>query len=105
VTTKDCLELLLGPLGESFSVEFARKLAELRAAPEVQQRIDSLAEKANEGALTPDGQSDYKSLIDTSTVLAIMQLKGRQFLAQHSTLTWMGRHGMSSVGPQADGDS
>ena len=85
MTTKDCLEMILEPLGESFSVEFARKLAELRAAPELQQRIDSLAEKANEGVLTADELTDYKSFVDTSAILAIMQAKARQFLAQQSS--------------------
>jgi len=84
MTTKDCLEMILEPMAESFSVEFARSLAELRASPELQQRMDELAEKANEGKLSEAEEADYKSFIDTSTILAIMQAKARRFIAQRS---------------------
>jgi tRNA threonylcarbamoyladenosine modification (KEOPS) complex Cgi121 subunit len=84
MTTKDCLEMILEPMAESFSVEFARSLVELRATPELQQRIDALAEKANEGQLTDAEEAEYKSFVDTSTILAIMQAKARRFIARRS---------------------
>lgn len=84
MTTKDCLELILEPLAEPFSTDFARALADLRAAPELQQRVDNLAEKANEGALTESEQAEYKAFVDASTIVGIVQAKARRFLAQHS---------------------
>jgi hypothetical protein len=83
MTTNDCLELLLQPMADSFSVEFARRLVDLRAAPDVQQRLEQLAEKANEGTLTVEEHTEYKAFIDSSTMIAIMQAKARRFLAQH----------------------
>jgi hypothetical protein len=84
MTTKDCLEMILEPLADSFSVELARKLADLRATPELQQLIDSLAEKANEGTLTPEERANYKSIIDMSTMVAMLQANARRFLAKHA---------------------
>jgi len=85
MTTKDCLEMILEPLADSFSVEFARKLVDLRATPGLQQLIDTLAEKANEGTLTPKERADYKSIIDMSTMVAMLQANARRFLAKHAT--------------------
>jgi hypothetical protein len=84
MTTKDCLEMILQPMADSFSIEFARQLVDLRASPELQQRIDRLAESANEGMLTPEEQAEYKAFVDASTILAVMQAKARRFLAQHA---------------------
>ena len=84
MTTKECLEEILRPVSDAFSVEFARRLVDLRAAPELQRQIDSLAEKANEGTLTPDERTMYKAFIDASALVAILQAKARRFLAQGS---------------------
>lgn len=69
---------------ESFSVEFAKMLVDLRAGAELQQRVDALAEKANEGLLTPEEEADYKAFIEASTLISVMQAKARRFLAQHA---------------------
>ena len=42
------LDGLLDPLGRCLDAESARRLVELRVSPPVQQRIDTLAERANE---------------------------------------------------------
>lgn len=76
--------MILEPMEDSFSVEFARKLVDLRASPSLQARIDELAEKANEGALTIAEDADYKALIGAGTLIAIMQSKARRFLKQHA---------------------
>jgi hypothetical protein len=84
MTTKDCLDLILEPMAKTFTVDFARKLVELRAPRELQQRVDELADKANEGTLTPAEQAEYKAFIDSSTILGVVQAKARRFLAQHA---------------------
>jgi predicted transcriptional regulator len=76
--------MFLQPMADSFSVEFARKLVELRAPPELQQRVDQLATKANEGTFTTEEQAEYKSFVDASAIVAICQAKAWQFLAQHA---------------------
>jgi hypothetical protein len=84
MTTKDCLELILEPMAESFSTDFARKLVELRAPDVLQDRVDQLATKANEGTLTEAEEGEYRDYIDTANVLAIIQSKARRFLQQHA---------------------
>ena len=41
--------------------ELARKIADLRTAPEFQARIEELADKCNEGDLTPEERAEYES--------------------------------------------
>ena len=47
------LDDLLDPLSRCLDAESAQRLVQMRVAPPVQERIDSLAERANEGLLTP----------------------------------------------------
>lgn len=84
MTTRDCLELILQPIADSFSVEFARRLVELRAGPDLQKRVDELAEKANEGSLTEAEAEEYTAFVDASSMLAVLQSKARRFLASHA---------------------
>jgi hypothetical protein len=46
------LDGFLDPLGRCLDAESARRVVELRVSPPVQQRIDTLAERANDGVLT-----------------------------------------------------
>ncbi len=44
----------------------------------VQERIDVLAEKANEGSLTSDDRAEYEALVDAADFNSILQLKAQQ---------------------------
>jgi uncharacterized protein YnzC (UPF0291/DUF896 family) len=46
----------------------------------VQQRIDALAERANEGVLTSDESAEYEALINAADFISILKLKARQNL-------------------------
>jgi hypothetical protein len=63
-------------------IEFADKLAALRATPHVQARIDELAEKSSEGQLTPDERNEYLAYVDVIDVIGILQAKARSVLAR-----------------------
>jgi uncharacterized protein YnzC (UPF0291/DUF896 family) len=52
----------------------------LRVAPPVQERIDSLAEAANEGTLSDAELSEYEALINAADFISILKLKARQHL-------------------------
>jgi hypothetical protein len=52
----------------------------LRVAPPVQQRIDTLAERANHGVLASDEAAEYEALIDTADVISILKIKARRHL-------------------------
>jgi hypothetical protein len=47
----------------------------------VQQRIETLAERANEGILTGDEAGEYEALINAADFISILKLKARQHLS------------------------
>lgn len=81
-TTTNVLSQLLEPVGLMMPVEFARQLAAMRATPEVQARIDKLADKSNEGQLTDPERDEYLAYVDAIDVISILQAKARSVLAR-----------------------
>ena len=75
------LERLLDPVGRALGADASRHLLELRADPEMQARVDELADRANEGLLTPEERGEYEALIATAAVVAILQAKARAVLS------------------------
>ena len=55
-------------------------LAKLRLSPKLAARVDRLAEKANEGELTPRERAEYQAYIRTSELLGLIQLRARRKL-------------------------
>jgi len=74
------LDGLLEPFGECLTPEVARKLVNLQASPAVIARVEELAEKCNEGALTPDERAEYESYVHVNDVLTMLKARARQFL-------------------------
>ena len=79
------LAKLLDPVAECFTLEVAKRVADLQADPEVQARIEVLAEKCNEGTLTPEETAEYDAYIHAMDVVAVLQKKARSLLAQSPT--------------------
>lgn len=76
------LDRLVEPVARTLTPEVARANLELRADPELQSRMDDLAEKCNEGRLTPDEKDEYETNIRFGIFLAILQAKARRLLKQ-----------------------
>jgi hypothetical protein len=76
------LSELLEPVGEMMPIDFARDLAALRAKPEVQAKIDELADKSNEGQLTEEERVRYLAYVDAIDVISILQAKARAVIAR-----------------------
>jgi hypothetical protein len=74
------LDDLLDPLSRCLDAESARRLMELRVALPVQARIDVLAERANEGVLTVDENTEYEALINAADFISILKQKARRQL-------------------------
>ena len=74
------LDGFLDPLGRCLDAESARRVVELRVSPPVQQRIDTLAERANDGVLTSDEAAEYEALTDAADFISILKIKARQHL-------------------------
>ncbi|MBI3463675.1 MAG: hypothetical protein HY000_11550 [Planctomycetes bacterium] len=82
--TTEVLEELFDPVGECLTPEVASKLVALRAPPRVQARIDELAEKCNDGTLTPEEHLVYESYLRAINFIGVLQAKARRVLAVDS---------------------
>ena len=80
--TSNVLSQLLEPVGQMMPVQFARELAAMRATPDVQARIDELAEKCNEGELSEEERAEYEAYVEAIDVISILQAKARSVLAR-----------------------
>ena len=76
------LAKILDPVAQCFTPEVAKRVAELRADPAVQARIDELAAKCNEGTITPEEMAEYDAYIQAMDVVAVLQKKARSLIAQ-----------------------
>ena len=83
--TASVLDRLLDPITRCLTPESARSLVELRADAVAQARIAELAEKCNEGQITPDERREYETYVHVGNVLAILQAKARLLLRQQPT--------------------
>ncbi len=79
------LDRLFEPMARILTPEFARQLVVLRADSEVQDRINALAERCNEGQLTPEERAEYETYVRFVDFLAILQAKARRVLAEVRT--------------------
>ena len=69
------------PVLRMLTVEQARGIVAYRGDDAIQERIEVLASKANEGALTPEERAEYEGYIRANKFLAILQAKARRLLA------------------------
>ena len=79
-SARGMLDGLLDPLSRCLDAESARRVAEFRVAPEVQERIDILAERANEGLSTEDERAEYEAIISAADFISILRLKAQRNL-------------------------
>ena len=74
------LDRLLEPLAGCLTPEVAAKVADLRADEATQNRIDYLAQRANEGLLTREEREEYAGYLHAIDVIAVLQAKARAML-------------------------
>jgi hypothetical protein len=72
---------LLDPVSRCLTPEVARRLIELRADPELQARVDALADNCSEGLLSAEERKEYETYVRFSRFIAILQAKARRLLA------------------------
>lgn len=78
------LDELFNPVTECFTPEVARRIAGLRASPEVQARLDQLADKCSDGTLTPDERAAYEAAVRAVNFIGVLQAKARAMLANQA---------------------
>jgi len=69
------LDKMLEQLSDCLNAEAAQRIVELRIDPEIQARVEVLADKANEGLLSEEERDEYKSYIEMADLIAILKLK------------------------------
>jgi hypothetical protein len=74
------LDRLLEPFAGCLSLDVAAKLGDLRADDTMQDRIDYLAERSNEGLLTAEERDEYAGYLHAIDVIAVLQAKARALL-------------------------
>ena len=76
------LAKILDPVVRCFTPEVAKRVAEIRADPDVQARIEKLADRCNEGTITPEELAEYDAYIQAMDVLALLQKKAKALIMQ-----------------------
>jgi hypothetical protein len=79
--TSSALNQLLEPLSRSLGSEAARQILAFRIDPAVQARIDDLADRCNEGALTASERTEYEGYVEGISLINILKAKARRVLS------------------------
>jgi len=77
------LERLLEPVTDSLNIEAAQPLLRLKADAKAQARVEALARKCNEGALTARERAEYERYVTAGNLIAILKAKARLLLAKN----------------------
>ncbi|SPF47653.1 conserved hypothetical protein [Candidatus Sulfopaludibacter sp. SbA4] len=80
VIASGVLDGLLESLSRCLDLESARRVAEFRIAASVQERVDALAERANEGLFSDVERAEYEAFVNASDLIAILKLKALRTL-------------------------
>ncbi len=75
VIVSSVLDDLFDPLSQCLDSESARRVTEFRVSAHVQERVDVLAERANEGILSDAERAEYEALVNASDFISILKLK------------------------------
>ena len=78
--TRHVLDRLLNPVRDVLTPEVARAIADLRADAMTQARLDDLAERHNEGQLSPEELTEYQALVNGINLTSVLQAKARSVL-------------------------
>ena len=71
------LDALLEPLSRCLDAESARRVVDWQVDPPLQERIHTLAERANEGTLGANERSEYEALVNAADFISVLKLKAR----------------------------
>jgi hypothetical protein len=79
------LDRVLEPITDCLTPNVAAKLVAVRADAETQARVDELADKANEDALSTEERAEYDRYREAFHFVTILQAKARKLLTEQST--------------------
>ncbi len=75
------------PVGACLTPEVAQRLLHLRADHDLQNRVDYLAGRSNQGELTAEERQEYEQYVRFSQFITLLQFKARAVLDQASGAT------------------
>jgi len=79
------LDRFLDPITDILPPETARRLIDLRLAPDDERRIDELAQKANRGQLSNEEREEYGKIVEGLDIIAIIKAKARAALQRRAS--------------------
>ena len=71
------LDQFLDPIRDILTPEVAQAIADLRASPAIQDRIEDFASRHHEGKLSPEELAEYEALVGGANLVAVLQAKAR----------------------------
>lgn len=74
------MQRVLGPLLRELPASAAEQIVHAQADEQLQQRVEELAEKANEGELTAAERREYEAYVDAGDLVATLQAVARKVL-------------------------
>ena len=81
---QEVLGQLPEPVSRCLTPGVAESLLELRAPPDVQGRVEELADKCTEGRLSLEEESEYDASIWAGNLIAILQAQASTLLAHEA---------------------
>lgn len=77
------LARMLDPLCDCLNTEVAQRIVALRIAPDIQTRIEELADRSNDGLLTEAERAEYDGYVEGAEIVSLIKLRARRFLMEH----------------------
>jgi hypothetical protein len=71
------LDRILEPVSASLNEEAAQKILALKADRKTQALVNKLADKCNEGELTPEERREYEMYLMANHVVAVLKARAR----------------------------
>ncbi|HUY91486.1 MAG TPA: hypothetical protein VMV10_22290 [Pirellulales bacterium] len=76
------LDRFLDPIAECLTPEVAERILKSRPDPRLQERIDQLADKANNGLLSEGERDEYRDIVEAIDLVGIIKAKARAALVR-----------------------
>jgi hypothetical protein len=75
----------LEPVTQILPADTARKIINLQIDPQLQTRLDALADKANQGTISAEEREEYAEYVEGLDLIAIFKMKARAALRRRTS--------------------
>jgi hypothetical protein len=77
------MDRMIEQLSDCLNAESAQRIVALRIDPEIQARVEILAEKASEGLLSEAEGDEYQTYVEMADFIAILKLKAQRLVGSN----------------------